>query len=78
MCCTLETSVSLLACTLPNWQVVLVDTPGAGDSNTHVAVAAKGALKSSSAYVFVTTYDAIESAENANFIKFLHDHDQGT
>ena len=78
VCCSLKTSVPLLACTLPNWQVVLVDTPGAGDSNTHVAVAAKGALKFSSAYVFVTTYDAIESAENANFIKFLHDHDKGT
>ena len=58
--------------------MILVDTPGTGDFNSRVAVAAEGALKSSSAYVFVTTYDAIESAENANFIKFLHDHDQGT
>jgi len=57
--------------------VVLVDTPGTGDFNSHVAVAAEGALKSSSAYVFVTTYDALQSAENAHCIRFLCEHDRG-
>jgi len=57
--------------------VVLVDTPGTGEFNSRVAVAAEGALKSSSAYVFVTTYGELESAENANFLRFLHKHDRG-
>ena len=60
-----------------NWQVVLVDTPGRGEFNSRVVVAAEGALKSSSAYVFITTYGELESAENANFIRFLHEYDQG-
>jgi len=54
-----------------------VDTPGTGEFNSRVAVAAEGAVTSSSAYVFVTTYGELESAENANFLRFLHEYDQG-
>jgi len=75
--CTLKTTVPFLANAPPNWQVRLVDTPGTGDFKSRVAVAAKGALESSSAYVFVTTYGELQSAENANYIKFLHEHDRG-
>ena len=57
--------------------MVLVDTPGTGEFNSRVAVAAEGAVTSSSAYVFVTTYGELESAENANFLRFLHEYDQG-
>ena len=57
--------------------MVLVDTPGTGDFKSRVAVAAEGALESSSAYVFVTTYGELQSAEYANFIRFLHGHDRG-
>ena len=77
--CALKTNVPLLATTPPDWQVVLVDTPGIGEYNrsTCVAVAAEGAVKSSSAYVFITTYGELESAESANFLRFLHEYDQG-
>ena len=70
-------NIPLLANTPPNWQVVLVDTPGTGDFNSRIAVAAEGALKSSSAYVFITTYEELDTAENASFIKTLHAHDRG-
>ena len=56
--------------------MVLVDAPGTGDLNSRVAVAAEGALKSSSAYVFITTYEELQSAENASFIQNLHAHDR--
>jgi len=75
--CTIETSVPLLASTSSNWQVVLVDTPGTGDFNSRVAVAAEGAVKCSSAYLLVTTYDALQNAENVEFIRNLHEYDQG-
>jgi len=70
-------NIPLLANTPPNWQVVLVDTPGTGDFNSRVVVAAEGALKSSSAYVFITTYEELDTAENASFIKTLYAHDRG-
>ena len=70
-------NIPLLANTPPSWQVVLVDTPGTGEFNSRIAVATEGALKSSSAYVFITTYEELQSAENASFIKFLHAHDRG-
>ena len=57
--------------------MVLVDTPGTGDLNSRVAVAAEGALKSSSAYVFITTYEELDTAENASFIKTLYARDRG-
>ena len=52
-----------------------MDTPGTGDFNSRVAVAAEGALKSSSAYVFITTYEELDTAENASFIKTLYARD---
>jgi len=57
--------------------VVLVDTPGTGDFNSHVAVAAEGAIKGSSAYVLITTYEALQITETARFIGDLHKYDQG-
>ena len=54
-----------------------MDTPGRGDFNGRVAVAADGAVKSSSAYMLITTYGQLQLDENVNFIRFLHEYDQG-
>ena len=57
--------------------MVLVDTPGTGESTSWVAEAAEGALESSSVYVFITTYTELKCGDNVKYIESLLALDQG-
>ena len=56
----------------------LVDTPGLGEFNSHVEALAKEALKSSSAYVYITTFENLHAQINAECLRFILEHDEGT
>lgn len=75
--CTLTTFVPFLADAPSGWQVNLVDTPGFGEFNSHVEARAKEALKSSSASVYITTYENLRTEVNAKYLKLIHTHYQG-
>jgi len=57
--------------------VSLVDTPGFGEFNSCVEALATEALKSSSAFVYITTYENLQALGNADWLKFILQHDQG-
>ena len=75
--CVLVTCVPFLADAPLEWQVSLVDTPGFGEFESHVETLATEALKSSSAYMYITTYADLHSTANAANLKFILQHDQG-
>ena len=72
------TCVPFLADAPSEWQVSLVDTPGFGEYESRVETLATEALKCSSAYVYITTYADLHSKANADNLKFILQHDQGT
>ena len=76
--CTLLTRVPFLADAPNDWHVNLVDTPGFGESVSHVEFLATEAQKSSSAYVYVTTYENLRAETNTNCLRSILAHDQGT
>ena len=76
--CTLLTHVPFLADAPNDWHVNLVDTPGFGESVSHVELLATAAQKSSSAYVYVTTYETLRAQTSANCLKSILAHDQGS
>ena len=76
--CTLLTRVPFLADAPNDWHVNLVDTPGFGESVSHVEMLATEAQKSSSAYVFITTYETLNAQNNTNCLRSILAHDQGT
>ena len=76
--CTLLTCVPFLADVPNDWHVSLVDTPGFGESVGHVEFLATEAQKSSSAYVYVTTYENLNAQANTNCLRSIFAHDQGT
>ena len=75
--CTLLTHVPFLADAPNEWHVNLVDTPGFGESVSHVEMLATEAQKSSSAYVYVTTYETLHAQTNTQCLKSIFAHDQG-
>ena len=76
--CTLLTHVPFLADVPNDWHVNLVDTPGFVEFDRHVEFLATEAQKSSSAYVYVTTYDNLWAQPSADYLRFIFAHDQGT
>ena len=52
--------------------------PGFGEYDSRVEFLATEAQKSSSAYVYVTTYANLNTQANANRLKSILAHDQGT
>ena len=76
--CILVTCVPFLADAPPEWKVSLVDTPGFGEFESRVETLATEALKSSSAYVYITTYANLHSKASADYLRFIFQHDQGT
>ena len=56
----------------------LVDTPGFGEFESRVETLATEALKSSSAYVYITTYADLHSKASADYLRFIFQHDQST
>ena len=77
--CTLETCIPFLGDVhAPSqWHVSLVDTPGFGEFDSRVEMLATEALKSSSACVYITTYENLQARANADCLKFIYAHDQG-
>lgn len=75
--CTLTTCVPFLADAPSEWRVSLVDTPGFGESDGHVEMLATEALKSSSAYVYITTYRTLHAQTNMSYLRFILAHDKG-
>ena len=75
--CTLLTRVPFLADAPTAWQVSLVDTPGFGEFKSRVETLATEALKCSSAYVYIATYAELHTKANADYLKFIYQHDQG-
>lgn len=55
----------------------LVDTPGFGEFQSRVETLATEALKSSSAYVYITTYSELHTKANADYLRFIYQHDHG-
>ena len=56
----------------------LVDTPGLREYDSHVEFLATEAQKSSSAYVYITTCERLYTQTNANCLRSILAHDQGT
>ena len=52
--------------------------PGFGEYDSRVEFLATEAQKSSSAYVYVTTYENLNAQANANCLKSILARDQGT